>query len=80
MYVCMYVCTYVCNLYVCMYVCMYVCVCVYVYLYVCMYVCMYIACVYNVLVTSFVSFQAKNFINDTIRSEFHRKFMDKYVK
>lgn len=25
-------------------------------------------------------FQPKNFINDTIRSEFHRKFMDKYVK
>ena len=24
--------------------------------------------------------QEKNFINDTIRSEFHRKFMDKYVK
>ena len=24
--------------------------------------------------------QEKHFINDTIRSEFHRKFMDKYVK
>ena len=28
----------------------------------------------------FVSAQEKHFINDTIRSEFHRKFMDKYVR
>ena len=28
----------------------------------------------------FISAQEKHFINDTIRSEFHRKFMDKYVR
>ena len=28
----------------------------------------------------FRSVQDKGFINDTIRSEFHKKFMDKYVK
>ena len=27
-----------------------------------------------------VSVQEKHFINDTIHSEFHRKFMDKYVR
>ena len=28
----------------------------------------------------FISAQEKHFIDDTIRSEFHRKFMDKYVR
>lgn len=32
------------------------------------------------LIGAHLSFQEQHFINDTIRSEFHRRFMDKYVK
>ena len=28
----------------------------------------------------FTFFQEQHFINDTLRSEFHKKFMQKYVK
>lgn len=34
---------------------------------------------YSVACSS-LSLQERHFINDTIRSEFHKKFMDKYVK
>ena len=32
------------------------------------------------LTIGFTLFQEQHFINDTLRSEFHKKFMQKYVK
>ena len=33
-----------------------------------------------ILSIGFTFFQEQHFINDTLRSEFHKKFMQKYVK